>query len=213
MPVYRYTLHPGSGQNPPSNGANQALRAGTNFTWREQVQPQGEDTETHFQGIVVPDGVLASGNLTFRTTWRQIGANVGPNIRANLGYLQLSSGPRDAAPTFIGAVNIPASGFDGGEFSHDFLVALGGFTPGEELPFKVQRLGSDPGDDLQTDIALVRAEVLIPAADTFLFDSEWDQNHPILGTYELWVDALGRLRIKNGPPVSDTDGTIVGTQS
>lgn len=29
----------------------------------------------------------------------------------------------------------------------------------------------------------------------------------------LWVDSQGKLRIKNGVPVSDTDGTIVGSQS
>ena len=32
-------------------------------------------------------------------------------------------------------------------------------------------------------------------------------------TYYLWVDSTGRLRIKNAAPTSDTDGTIVGTQS
>jgi hypothetical protein len=34
-----------------------------------------------------------------------------------------------------------------------------------------------------------------------------------LGGYRLWVDSSGRLRIKNGAPTSDTDGTVVGTQS
>jgi len=34
-----------------------------------------------------------------------------------------------------------------------------------------------------------------------------------LGAYALWVDSTGDLRIKNGAPTSDTDGTIVGTQS
>jgi hypothetical protein len=34
-----------------------------------------------------------------------------------------------------------------------------------------------------------------------------------LGGYRLWVDASGRLRIKNGAPASDTDGQIVGTQT
>lgn len=34
-----------------------------------------------------------------------------------------------------------------------------------------------------------------------------------LGGYYFWVDSSGRLRIKNGAPTSDTDGTIVGTQS
>lgn len=35
----------------------------------------------------------------------------------------------------------------------------------------------------------------------------------ILGSYYLWVDTSGKLRIKNSEPISDTDGTIVGTQS
>ncbi len=34
-----------------------------------------------------------------------------------------------------------------------------------------------------------------------------------LGDYRLWVDSSGRLRIKFGAPASDTDGTVVGTQS
>ena len=34
-----------------------------------------------------------------------------------------------------------------------------------------------------------------------------------LGAHCLWIDTTGRLRIKNGEPTSETDGTIVGTQS
>lgn len=34
-----------------------------------------------------------------------------------------------------------------------------------------------------------------------------------LGAYHLWVDATGDLRIKSGAPISDTDGTVVGTQT
>jgi hypothetical protein len=34
-----------------------------------------------------------------------------------------------------------------------------------------------------------------------------------LGNYRLWIDADGKLRIKDGAPANDTDGTIVGTQS
>jgi hypothetical protein len=34
-----------------------------------------------------------------------------------------------------------------------------------------------------------------------------------LGIYKVWVDATGRLRIKNGQPTSDTDGAVVGSQS
>jgi hypothetical protein len=41
----------------------------------------------------------------------------------------------------------------------------------------------------------------------------WDTGHLILGSYHIWVDATGDLRIKSSAPTSDTDGTIVGTQS
>lgn len=34
-----------------------------------------------------------------------------------------------------------------------------------------------------------------------------------IGTYRLWVDSTGDLRIKNGAPASDLDGTVVGTQT
>ncbi|AQT27908.1 tail protein [Pectobacterium phage vB_PatP_CB4] len=39
------------------------------------------------------------------------------------------------------------------------------------------------------------------------------QNKLLLGGYQIWVDAQGKLRIKNGAPTSDTDGTVVGDQT
>jgi hypothetical protein len=44
-------------------------------------------------------------------------------------------------------------------------------------------------------------------------DGTWNSNPLRLGAYYLWVDATGDLRIKSGVPSSDTDGTVVGTQS
>lgn len=35
----------------------------------------------------------------------------------------------------------------------------------------------------------------------------------IFGSYYFWVDATGKLRIKNGVPTTDLDGTVVGTQT
>lgn len=43
--------------------------------------------------------------------------------------------------------------------------------------------------------------------------SAWNGNHALMGGYHLWVDGSGRLRIKIGAPASDTDGTVVGTQT
>jgi len=43
--------------------------------------------------------------------------------------------------------------------------------------------------------------------------NQWNGRPLIMGNYHLWIDATGKLRIKDGAPTSDTDGTIVGTQS
>jgi len=41
----------------------------------------------------------------------------------------------------------------------------------------------------------------------------WNAPHPIMGSYHLWIDATGDLRIKNGTPLSELDGVVVGAQS
>jgi hypothetical protein len=59
-------------------------------------------------------------------------------------------------------------------------------------------------------------EALATAADQkpFVSGSAWNSGNLFqLGTYRLWVDSSNRLRIKNGIPSSDTDGTVVGTQA
>ena len=44
------------------------------------------------------------------------------------------------------------------------------------------------------------------------FGAHWrSPNLARLGDYRLWVDAKGRLRLKNGAPTSDEDGNTVGT--
>jgi hypothetical protein len=51
------------------------------------------------------------------------------------------------------------------------------------------------------------------AGDTFRVDGAWNGGMLRLGAYYLWVDTTGDLRIKSGVPASDTDGTVVGTQT
>ncbi len=41
-------------------------------------------------------------------------------------------------------------------------------------------------------------------------ESSYDYGHLVLGTYHIWVDTTGNLRIKNGKPTHDTDGKLVG---
>ncbi len=46
-----------------------------------------------------------------------------------------------------------------------------------------------------------------------VYESAWNATHIKMGTYHLWIDTSGRLRVKNGVPVSATDGTVVGLQT
>lgn len=46
-----------------------------------------------------------------------------------------------------------------------------------------------------------------------LMSSAWNYNPLRLGSYYLWVDSTGDLRIKSGAPASELDGTVVGAQT
>lgn len=67
------------------------------------------------------------------------------------------------------------------------------------------------------DVSLYRGaanRLDVAAGDTLrIVDGTWDGGRLQLGNYHLWVDGTGDLRIKSGAPASDTDGTVVGTQS
>lgn len=53
----------------------------------------------------------------------------------------------------------------------------------------------------------------VAAADIALVGHRWDRARLQLGGYYVWIDAGGTLRLKNGAPTGDTDGTVVGAQS
>lgn len=54
---------------------------------------------------------------------------------------------------------------------------------------------------------------LMVAQQLYNQQSGWTFSPLRLGNYHLWVDGTGRLRMKSGAPSSDTDGTVVGTQT
>jgi hypothetical protein len=60
----------------------------------------------------------------------------------------------------------------------------------------------------------VSAGQIGPRAGDFLnAGSAWNGSHLVMGTYHLWVDGTGDLRIKSSAPTSDIDGAVVGTQT
>ena len=38
----------------------------------------------------------------------------------------------------------------------------------------------------------------------------WSGYHPVIGGYNIWIDATGAVRIKDGLPTFDLDGRIIG---
>jgi Pectate lyase superfamily protein len=78
------------------------------------------------------------------------------------------------------------------------------------------RNAADTGNAVELDINKARFLQDVELSSGFslqLRDSGWNAGRLKLGNYNLWVDASGKLRIKNAAPASDTDGSVVGTQT
>jgi hypothetical protein len=80
--------------------------------------------------------------------------------------------------------------------------------PDDTVTFSSQNIGSIIEDQLTETTGNLKLE-----SDLELGNGYYYSGHLRIGTYHIWVDSTGDLRIKDGAPSSDTDGTIVGTQS
>jgi hypothetical protein len=68
----------------------------------------------------------------------------------------------------------------------------------------------------KTDLSLqcsVGENILLTSAGTKIQNSAWDGRHLILGSWHIWIDASGRLRMKASAPTTESDGVIIGTQT
>ena len=66
------------------------------------------------------------------------------------------------------------------------------------------------------DVALSRGQadrLKLDAGDSFQLDGTWNGGRVIMNGYHFWVTAGGILRMKASAPTSDTDGTVVGSQT
>ena len=64
--------------------------------------------------------------------------------------------------------------------------------------------GNNAKNKLQHDVSVKRLNIR---------DNHWSLGHFKIGSYYLWVDGGGNLRIKNGKPTADNDGVTVGSQA
>jgi hypothetical protein len=49
--------------------------------------------------------------------------------------------------------------------------------------------------------------------DVYINNGTFNGGHLVMGTYHIWVDTTGKLRIKSSAPTTATDGTVVGAQT
>lgn len=69
------------------------------------------------------------------------------------------------------------------------------------------------GTAVPTNYLQYNASGTVVEGGIFLYNHSWENNLIRLGNYRLWVDTTGKLRIKSGHPQSDTDGSVVGSQT
>jgi hypothetical protein len=86
---------------------------------------------------------------------------------------------------------------------------------------QLQRLtmGVDPINDVSVIQSILAGTGTLPlllnpsGGSVMVGTGAWNTGPMRLGSHYLWVDSTGDLRIKSSAPSSDTDGTVVGSQS
>lgn len=135
------------------------------------------------------------------------------SIIPNINLLTVNIAPT-AAQTSTGEYDVVMFG-DGtnaqtGAFSSGFKMFGGGTQT------RYNRISQDyvTGNLLLEQLIAGTIQLKAPTGQGIIVGSgAWNGNPLRLGGYYLWVDSSGRLRIKSSAPTSDTDGTVVGTQT
>lgn len=134
-----------------------------------------------------PDGQYSQVWLSPQTTW----------LRAMLSSRHVGWG-----------TTFPITGsYTAGDIVFNETPSVAGTTPYTVLGWR--RLTTGSAHVAGTDWVSLRC-----LSGAVAFTSSFSGSEPLkLGGYYIWVDSSARLRIKSGAPTSDTDGTIVGTQT
>lgn len=115
-------------------------------------------------------------------------------------------------------------GLDGQVYLNSSYLTFDRETTGDFCRMRWQENGTDKwfmnfsganGDLSLTRLSDSQNSITLYGSNGFpqIGDGAWDGKPMRLGAYHFWVDSSDRLRIKNGVPTSDTDGTVVGTQT
>jgi hypothetical protein len=172
-------------------------------------------------GVFVGSSALKSrSDLDLRSIWE--GAGVTTLFDPD-GFFSLQRQTEISTSRLAGFDGTPVGYRATFDTSYNQSYAYAAFKDGDDYPRVVVDLGATSGgvsfgsgaDPVDIRLSRVSTNVLgLATGDSFrLSGGGWDTGNMQFGVYRLWVDASGKLRIKNGEPTSDTDGVIVGTQS
>lgn len=162
-----------------------------------------------------------SSNLKSHAAWRKTWA-VGDPGTPRLPYVTGAQVGELLSKIYAGNGNLQAQA---GEFPIEIGNVIAG-QPGILLGLsRIFSLGGSPnnivvpinlyiGEAMDTGLSRTAASVLQAFQGTTIkTDGTWNGGHFQMGSYHFWVDADGKLRSKSSAPTSDTDGTVVGTQT
>lgn len=150
--------------------------------------------------------------VAYRTTWLEFDVRAGAtealttfsfdifNTSSNRTALRRTNMPVSSAWR---TVRIPFIMPDAASTSDWFLrVFPGDYSAGVKTKLRIAR------------VAIYQARSYMQSGHIRTTGSgAWNAPHFIIGSYHLWIDSTGDLRIKSSAPSSDTDGTVVGAQS
>ena len=131
-----------------------------------------------------------------------------------ISFYALETDPKVYPDSAVGQLN--ATGFQfkrGYTYTDPYIKADASAGNHGGLRFNVNSKNISDAPYLSGNWGGGTGEVEIAVHGALIFpDNAYNDNWLILGSYFFWVDGSGNLRINNGKPTSDTDGTIVGQQ-
>ncbi len=171
----------------------------------------------NYRGLTIQSFNTETGTGTAQTHLNPLGGNVAVGTYDAVSHTLHVEGSFKATTNIVGAtVGVESDG--------DFLINVGGATGGGSNAI----ISNTPSQD-DVWIAPTNKAGSYDFTKQFLFDPDGDakwkaengfvvgggtwQTTLQLGSYHLWVDGSGNLRIKSSAPTSGTDGTVVGTQT
>ena len=191
------------------------------FLWSEEAQEDGDYVEINIDGIGARIHSLYFSYNQWRCNFEKIQvimvSNSGDIVENRID--ETASGPiRPWSPDHLHKMRFSASRIigSGGRVTIRFIGLKGNPVSAitiNDIFATNHRQQRNAGWFVRNYEPVDKHGTLTMHDDLIMNSSAWDGGSLLqMGNHRLWVDRSGNLRIKNGVPNSDADGTIVGLQ-